>query len=177
MLLNPQDGSSPDISTAIKILEKYYKYIDAAQAINLLPSTTPVKDLERYMRSVLRLMTHKQRETRIMRNICKSESFNTQVNLVKERQRYTKIGHLTNCPVCGKRLGLRYLSFTTLTLKCICILSQWNSCTLCMCKRSSYLSCHKTEFSDQPYNYCTKKEKTLKRNSHPPQSMYFIMKP
>lgn len=153
MLLNPEDGSSPDITTAIRILEKYYKYIDPVQAINLLPSTTPVKDLERYTRSVLRLVTHKQRETRIMRNICKSESFNTQVDLVKERQRYTKIGHLTNCPVCGKRLGLRYSLFTfQLTLKCIRILSQWNSCTLCMCKKFTHLSCNKTKFSNRPFD-------------------------
>lgn len=108
VLIEPQpdtDETLFNLNYAIDILNKYSNQIDISTALELLPPSTFVRDLEAFLKSVLRHKYEVYHNGKILLNISKTQSMKIDQEYNNLRNRPVKISIDTCCSECKKRIG------------------------------------------------------------------------
>jgi hypothetical protein len=113
LYLSPPHGYKPRYGPALEVLAKHGSRLPPNSALELIPETLPVKELEFYFKGRMRAATSILNESRIAANLQKSESIKTQAQLLvgeggdwkSSRARHVTITEERICGICHKRLG------------------------------------------------------------------------
>ncbi|EAW19629.1 putative vacuolar morphogenesis protein AvaB [Aspergillus fischeri NRRL 181] len=113
LYLSPPHGYKPRYGPALEVLAKHGSRLPPNSALELIPETLPVKELQFYFKGRMRAATSILNESRIVANMQKSQSIKTQAQLLvgeggdvkASRSRHVTITEERICGICHKRLG------------------------------------------------------------------------
>lgn len=111
LYLSPPHGYQAQYGPALEILAKHGSRLPASSALELIPESLPVKELEFYFKGRMRAVTSLYNETRVVANLHKAESIKTQAQLLvgeegkSSRSRHVTVTEERVCGMCHKRLG------------------------------------------------------------------------
>lgn len=113
LYLTPPHGYKPQYGPALDLLARHGSRLPANSALDLIPESLPVKELEFYFKSRIRAASSILNETRIVANLQKVRNIKTQAHLVageasdgkSTRARHVTITEERICGICHKRLG------------------------------------------------------------------------
>ncbi|KAH1678637.1 hypothetical protein KXV81_008589 [Aspergillus fumigatus] len=113
LYLSPPHGYKPRYGPALEVLAKHGSRLPPNSALELIPETLPVKELQFYFKGRMRAATSILNESKIVANLQKSQSIKTQAQLLvgeggdmkASRSRHVTITEERICGICHKRLG------------------------------------------------------------------------
>lgn len=113
LYLSPPHGYQPQYGPALDLLAKHGSRLPPGSALELIPETLPVKDLEFYFRGRMRAANSMLSESRIVASLQKSQNIKTQAQLLvgegtdgkSARSRHVTITEERICGMCHKRIG------------------------------------------------------------------------
>ncbi|KAI9372649.1 hypothetical protein BJX61DRAFT_533804 [Aspergillus egyptiacus] len=113
LYLTPPHGYKPQYGPALDILAKHGSRLPANSALDLIPETLPVKDLEFYFKGRMRAANTILNESRIAANLLKVQNIKTRAQLLvgegtdwkSSRSRHFTVTEERVCSICHKRIG------------------------------------------------------------------------
>ncbi|KAL4876646.1 vacuolar sorting protein 39 domain 1-domain-containing protein [Aspergillus karnatakaensis] len=113
LYLTPPHGYKPQYGPALDILAKHGSRLPANSALELIPETLPVKELEFYFKGRMRAANTILNESRITANLLKVQNIKTRAQLLvgegtdgkSSRSRHVTVTEERVCSVCHKRIG------------------------------------------------------------------------
>ena len=113
LYLKPPHGYKPQYGPALELLARHGSRLPADAALNLIPESLPVKDLEFYFRSRIRAASSVLNEARVTANLRQVRDIKTQAHLLvgdgghakDTRARHVTITDERVCGICHKRIG------------------------------------------------------------------------
>lgn len=102
--LQPPEGSKAMLKPALQLLNKHYSKINAAKALNLLPSDLPIFQMYEYFEAVLRNLAEKKRNNQVISQLLRSENLQIREDMINETSTPIKMDEDTDCPVCGRSI-------------------------------------------------------------------------
>ncbi|KAL3457375.1 hypothetical protein BJX64DRAFT_280632 [Aspergillus heterothallicus] len=113
LYLTPPHGYKPQYVPALDILAKHGSRLPANSALDLIPESLPVKDLEFYFKGRMRAANTILNESRITANLLKVQNIKTRAQLLvgegtdgrSSRSRHVTVTEERVCGVCYKRIG------------------------------------------------------------------------
>ncbi|RAK89866.1 HbrB-domain-containing protein [Aspergillus costaricaensis CBS 115574] len=113
LYLSPPHGYKPRYGPALEVLAKHGSRLPPNSALDLIPETLPVKELEFYFKGRMRAANTILNESRIVANLQKAEDIKTQAQLLvgegtdgrSTRSRHVTITEERVCGICHKRIG------------------------------------------------------------------------
>lgn len=101
------EGSQPEanVEDALRVLTAHHNLIDTAKVMDLLPSETPLCNIQGFLTTVLQERTLHRRRTQLLRSLLLAEHLQVQQQRIKNQAPHFTIHEETFCPVCKKRLG------------------------------------------------------------------------
>ena len=113
VLVRPVDGP-PNWNAAKDLLQRHFQRINAGKALELMPDDTSIAELYSFFENVLRDSMETRRNDQVIRNLLKAENLQVrEKKLAATSARVIKIEEDTMCPVCNKRMGIRFVGVTT----------------------------------------------------------------
>lgn len=108
---------------AKRLLERYATQLSAATALEELPETTPVVELERYLMRALTHTAHRQRDAQVIAALAKVERGQVACQRANQVDGMVRIDHDRQCPVCHKPIAdkvfARYPNGVTVHFACM----------------------------------------------------------
>jgi len=95
----------PNIDAAILIMHQHYQKIDVAQALEMLPSTSQVKDLLVFLNKVLEDKMAQRRARQIFKSLLYSEHLQVHEQRIFYQSKKCAVTDERACGVCHKRIG------------------------------------------------------------------------
>ncbi|KAL2788388.1 HbrB-domain-containing protein [Aspergillus keveii] len=113
LYLTPPHGHKPQYGPALDILAKHGSRLPANSALDLIPESLPVKELEFYFKGRMRVANTILNESRITANLLKVQNIKTRAQLLvgegtdgkSSRSRHVTVTDERVCGVCYKRIG------------------------------------------------------------------------
>lgn len=113
LYLTPPHGYKPQYGPAIEVLAKHGSRLPPNSALDLIPESLPVKELEFYFKGRMRAANSILNETRIVANLQNAENIKTRAQLLvgegidsrSSRSRHVTITEERVCGICHKRIG------------------------------------------------------------------------
>jgi 6-phosphofructo-2-kinase/fructose-2,6-biphosphatase 2 len=113
LYLTPPHGHKPRYGPALDILAKHGSRLPANSALDLIPESLPVKELEFYFKGRMRVANTILNESRITANLLKVQNIKTRAQLLvgegtdgkSSRSRHVTVTEERVCGVCYKRIG------------------------------------------------------------------------
>ncbi|GLA59050.1 vacuolar morphoproteinsis protein 6 [Aspergillus tubingensis] len=113
LYLSPPHGYKPRYGPALEVLAKHGSRLPPNSALDLIPESLPVKELEFYFKGRMRAANTILNESRIVANLQKAEDIKTQAQLLvgegtdgrSTRSRHVTITEERVCGICHKRIG------------------------------------------------------------------------
>lgn len=113
LYLTPPNSHKPQYGPALDLLARHGSRLPANSALDLIPESLPVKELEFYFTGRIRAASSILNETRIVANLNKVQNIKTQAQLLvgegsdgkATRSRHVTITEERVCGICHKRLG------------------------------------------------------------------------
>ena len=113
LYLTPPHGYEPQYGPALEILAKHGSRLPPSSALNLIPESLPVKELEFYFKGRMRAANSRFNETRITASLQKVQNIKMQAQLLvgegidskSSRSRNVTVTEERICGICHKRLG------------------------------------------------------------------------
>ncbi|KAL4865372.1 hypothetical protein BDV12DRAFT_150353 [Aspergillus spectabilis] len=113
LYLTPPHSYKPQYGPALDILAKHGSRLPANSALELIPETLPVKELEFYFKGRMRAANTILNESRITANLLKVQNIKTRAQLLvgegtdgrSSRSRHITVTEERVCSVCHKRIG------------------------------------------------------------------------
>eukprot|EP00042_Codosiga_hollandica_P055770 m.788291 g.788291 ORF g.788291 m.788291 type:complete len:902 (-) comp59192_c1_seq12:2409-5114(-) len=105
--LQPSNGETANVDAALKILHQYHSKIDASRAIQLLPTSLKIAELQGFLTAVLGERSRTKRNFQMLRSLHKTERFQVQEELMEYTGERTVIDDDTVCFVCKRTVRLR----------------------------------------------------------------------
>jgi len=113
LYLTPPYGYRPQYGPALDILAKHGSRLPPSSALDLIPESLPVKELEFYFKGRMRAANSKFNESRIAANLQKVQNVKAQaqllvgegIDLKSSRSRHVTVTEERICGICHKRLG------------------------------------------------------------------------
>ena len=102
--LTPPENNPVMVEPALDLLNKHYKRMDVAKAIEIIPPSLPLDRLFNFFQSVLQEIVLTKRNNQILLSILKSQELIVRENHAKSRSRVIKIWDNTICPLCQRPL-------------------------------------------------------------------------
>ena len=102
--LQPPENKKPMLDAALQLLNKHFDKINAAKALNLLPSDIPIYEMFEYFEAVLRHLSEKKRNNQVISQLLRSENLQVREDKIHETSPPIKIDEDTDCPVCGRSI-------------------------------------------------------------------------
>lgn len=113
LYLSPPHGYKPQYGPALDILAKHGSRLPANSALELIPESLPVNELEFYFKGRMRAANTILNESRITANLLKVQTIKTRAQLLvgegtdrrSSRSRHVTVTEERVCSVCHKRIG------------------------------------------------------------------------
>ena len=113
LYLTPPHGYEAQYGPALEILAKHGSRLPPNSALNLIPESLPVKELEFYFKGRMRAANSRFSETRITASLQKVQNIKMQAQLLvgegidskSSRSRHVTVTEERICGICHKRLG------------------------------------------------------------------------
>ncbi|PYI27410.1 hypothetical protein BP00DRAFT_21345 [Aspergillus indologenus CBS 114.80] len=113
LYLTPPHGYKPRYGPALEVLAKHGSRLPPGSALDLIPETLPVKELDFYFKGRMRAANSILNESRIVASLQKAENIKTQAQLLvgegtdpkRSRSRHVTITEERVCGICHKRIG------------------------------------------------------------------------
>ncbi|RAL08568.1 putative vacuolar morphogenesis protein AvaB [Aspergillus homomorphus CBS 101889] len=113
LYLTPPHGYKPRYGPALEVLAKHGSRLPPGSALDLIPETLPVKELDFYFKGRMRAANSILNEGRIVASLQKAENIKTQAQLLvgegidptSSRSRHVTITEERVCGICHKRIG------------------------------------------------------------------------
>ncbi|KKK14836.1 hypothetical protein AOCH_004938 [Aspergillus ochraceoroseus] len=113
LYLSPPHGYQPQYGPALEILAKHGSRLPANSALELIPETLPVKELEFYFKGRMRAAASILNESRIVTSLLKVQNLKARAQLLvgegtdgrSSRSRHVTVTEERVCSVCHKRIG------------------------------------------------------------------------
>ncbi|KAF9895047.1 Vacuolar morphogenesis protein 6 [Aspergillus nanangensis] len=113
LYLSPSHGYQPRYGPALEVLAKHGSRLPPNSALDLIPESLPVKELEFYFKGRMRVANSILNETRIVANLQNAESVKARAQLYvgegidgrSSRSRHVTITEERVCGICHKRIG------------------------------------------------------------------------
>ncbi len=113
LYLTPPHGYKPQYGPALDILAKHGSRLPANSALELIPESLPVHELEFYFKGRMRAANTILNESRITANLLKVQTIKTRAQLLvgegtdgrSSRSRNVTVTEERLCSVCHKRIG------------------------------------------------------------------------
>ena len=113
LYLAPPYGNKPQYGPALEILAKHGSRLPPSSALDLIPKSLPVKELEFYFKGRMRAANSKFNESRIVASLQKVQNVKAQAQLLvgegidpkSSRSRHVTVTEERICGICHKRLG------------------------------------------------------------------------
>ncbi|KAL4760870.1 putative vacuolar morphogenesis protein AvaB [Aspergillus foveolatus] len=113
LYLTPPHGYKPQYAPALDILARHGSRLPANSALDLIPESLPVHELEFYFKGRMRAANTILNESRITANLLKVQTIRTRAELLvgegtdgrSSRSRHVTITEERVCSVCHKRIG------------------------------------------------------------------------
>ncbi|KAL5340381.1 hypothetical protein BJX70DRAFT_387383 [Aspergillus crustosus] len=113
LYLTPPHSYKPQYGPALEILAKHGSRLPANSALELIPETLPVNELEFYFKGRMRAANTIFNESRITANLLKVQNIKTRAQLLvgegtdgrSSRSRHVTVTEERVCSVCHKRIG------------------------------------------------------------------------
>ncbi|PWY90645.1 hypothetical protein BO70DRAFT_376527 [Aspergillus heteromorphus CBS 117.55] len=113
LYLSPPHGYQPRYGPALEVLAKHGSRLPPNSALDLIPETLPVQELDFYFRGRMRAANSILNESRIVSSLQKAENIKTQAQLLVgeatdgrgTRSRHVTITEERVCGMCHKRIG------------------------------------------------------------------------
>ena len=102
--LQPSDDGKTMLDSALQLLNKHFAKINAAEALNLLPSNIPIYEMYNYFEASLRHLSEKKRNSQVISQLLRSENLQVREEMIIETSSPIKIDDDTDCPVCGRSI-------------------------------------------------------------------------
>lgn len=109
LYLRPPSPYDPQLAPALGILSRHGARLDASEALELIPATVVVRDLETYFETRIRAANARVTGNRMLAALRKSHLVDVQERLLGARNKHATVGDENVCPVCHKRLGMSVL--------------------------------------------------------------------
>lgn len=139
LYLSPPYGYKSQYAPALELLAKHGSRLPANSALDLIPESLPVQELEFYFKGRMRAVTSLYNETKVVANLQKAHSVKMQAQLLvgegtdgrSSRSRHVTVTEERVCGICHKRLGgsvinvfPEYVSALTIVCvrACVCML-------------------------------------------------------
>ena len=95
----------PNIEAALAVLNEHYQKIDVAQALELLPSTTEVKDVTVFLTNIMKDKMQQRRSCLVLKSLLYAEHLQMHEQRVFYQSKKCVITEERACRVCHKRIG------------------------------------------------------------------------
>ncbi|EAW11989.1 putative vacuolar morphogenesis protein AvaB [Aspergillus clavatus NRRL 1] len=113
LYLSPPHGYKPRYGPALEVLAKHGSRLPPNSALELIPESLPVKELEFYFKGRMRAANSIMNESRIVASLQKCQNIKTQAQLLvgeggdgkSSRSRHVTVTEERICGICHKRLG------------------------------------------------------------------------
>ncbi|KAL4905155.1 hypothetical protein BDW74DRAFT_19622 [Aspergillus multicolor] len=113
LYLTPPHGYKPQYAPALELLAKHGSRLPANSALELIPESFPVRELEFYFKGRMRAANTILNESRITANLLKVQTIKTRAQLLvgegtdgkSSRSRHVTVTEERVCSVCHKRIG------------------------------------------------------------------------
>ncbi|GMF69937.1 unnamed protein product [Aspergillus oryzae] len=113
LYLTPPHGYERRYGPALEILAKHGSRLPPSSALELIPESLPVKELDFYFKGRMRAATSALNESRIVASLQKAQNFKTEAQLMVGegtdgkscRMRHVTITEERICGICHKRIG------------------------------------------------------------------------
>ncbi|KAE8144504.1 vacuolar sorting protein 39 domain 1-domain-containing protein [Aspergillus avenaceus] len=113
LYLSPPHGYERRYGPALDILAKHGSRLPPSSAMDLIPETLPVKELDFYFKGRMRAANSALKESRIVASLQKAQNFKTEAQLMvgegtdgkSSRMRHVTITEERICGICHKRIG------------------------------------------------------------------------
>lgn len=113
LYLSPPHGYKSQYGPALEILAKHGSRLPANSALDLIPESLPVRELEFYFKGRMRAVASLLNETKVVANLHKAEDIKMQAQLLvgeggdgkSSRSRHVTVTEERICGICHKRLG------------------------------------------------------------------------
>ncbi|PYI09882.1 putative vacuolar morphogenesis protein AvaB [Aspergillus sclerotiicarbonarius CBS 121057] len=113
LYLSPPHDYKPRYGPALEVLAKHGSRLPPNSALDLIPESLPVKELDFYFKGRMRAANSILNESRIVANLQKAENIKTQAQLLvgegtdarSTRSRHVTITEERVCGICHKRIG------------------------------------------------------------------------
>ncbi|RAK97922.1 putative vacuolar morphogenesis protein AvaB [Aspergillus ibericus CBS 121593] len=113
LYLSPPHDYKPRYGPALEVLAKHGSRLPPNSALDLIPESLPVNELEFYFKGRMRAANSILNESRIVANLQKAENIKTQAQLLvgegtdarSTRSRHVTITEERVCGICHKRIG------------------------------------------------------------------------
>lgn len=113
LYLTPPHGYKPQYGPALEVLAKHGSRLPPSSALDLIPESLPVKELEFYFRGRMRTANSRFNGSRIAASLQKVQNIKTQAQLLVgegvdprfSRSRHVTVTEERICGICHKRLG------------------------------------------------------------------------
>ncbi|ESP01601.1 hypothetical protein LOTGIDRAFT_200189, partial [Lottia gigantea] len=97
--------AKPDMSAALRILEKHAWKIDTTKALELLPATTRIRDIVTYLENVMEHQASRRRQNQVLKSMLFAENLQIQEQRIYHQGIKVNITDEKMCRVCKKRIG------------------------------------------------------------------------
>ena len=95
------------VKPALKILRSHRKYINAADALTMLPDSCPISQLLEYISSSVKDLASTRRRNQIVKNMLKLQQLNEMREQAKLKSQFVVIDRDTRCQKCGHTFTAR----------------------------------------------------------------------
>lgn len=111
-------NSVMNIEAAIKLMNDHASQMDPLRALYLLPSNTSVSSIRHFLETVSKQMLSERREGQLFRNLLLSQHLSIQGQRIRMQQSHKIVIEDSDlCTHCQKRIGRRFVSLLSLSLK------------------------------------------------------------
>jgi hypothetical protein len=101
----PECTVEADINKAIEILNEHYSKIDTAEVLKLLPDSTGIDQIVKFLKLVFEGRTNSRRQLQVLRGLTYSQHLQVQREKITSFDQSFIITDDTFCAACGKKLG------------------------------------------------------------------------
>ncbi|CAI2165267.1 3075_t:CDS:10 [Funneliformis geosporum] len=103
--LRPNNGEKIMLDPAIRLLSRHGSYVNASDALNMLPHTTKVSELSQFVERYIRENNRNRNMNKIVKNLLLADKRQVEEQLMFYRSRRVKIDEDKMCPQCTRRIG------------------------------------------------------------------------
>ncbi|XP_044728700.1 vam6/Vps39-like protein [Chrysoperla carnea] len=101
----PQKTHTPDIETALLLLDKYAHIIPPAKALEVLPDKVSLSRIRHFLETSLRTKLSERRQTQVLKGLLYAEHLQAQELRIMYEKQNILITELNVCTVCKKRFA------------------------------------------------------------------------